>query len=72
MKIKRTMMMLMCIGMAASFTGCGGDLEREMYSSSGGAVLNEYTPAEYGEADGSMEAEADGGYDAEMAEEAVP
>lgn len=71
MKIKRTMMTLMCIGMAASFTGCGSD----EYSSSGGAVVNDYAPAEYGEAADGLEssaAEADGGEDAEMAEEAAP
>lgn len=58
MKTKRTMMMLMCIGMAASFSGCGsGD---SMYSSSGGAVVNEYAPAEYEEAaDGDESSAAD-------------
>lgn len=73
MKIKRTMMMLMCIGMAASFTGCGSD--DSMYSSSGGAVVNEYAPAEYEEAaDGyeSSAADADDGEGAEMAEEDAP
>ncbi|MDE7226654.1 MAG: carboxypeptidase-like regulatory domain-containing protein, partial [Ruminococcus sp.] len=72
MRIKRNIMVLVCAGMATAFMGCGNGLERDMSSSGGSAVVNEYAPAEYGEADKSMAEEADGGDDAETADEDAP